>query len=126
MKKVKIHINEHDSFRMYLSEDHFGYYKEVPLELYERYKKVEEEYQAIQSEIRKLNERLPEIDEDELFVDYVKGDKVLRMESKDPIFPKGSFATVKFVNKEDKVVIVELEDGSQFTSHCAYVSKVIE
>lgn len=126
MSKVKLNITEHDTFRLYLEEDHSGYFYEVPQELYEEYKKIEEKYQSVQNKIRTLMKTSSEIDEDRADVSYQEGDKVLRVYSEDPLFPVGAYAKVKAVNNDDKILLLELEDGSQYTAGFFYVSKVIK
>ena len=121
--KVKAHVNEHDSFRLYLDLDHFGYYREIPLELYQEYLETEKKFQEVQQKLRDLLKNQPEIDEDEIEkIPLKKGMKVIRIKSEDPIFPVGATAVVKAINEDEKIALLTLDDGSQYTSSIYNIS----
>jgi DNA-binding XRE family transcriptional regulator len=44
------------------------------------------------------------------------GDKVFRINSTDKIFPNGMRATIMKINKDEKLAVVQLPDGSQYTA----------
>ena len=44
------------------------------------------------------------------------GDKVFRINSTDKIFPNGMKAVIRKINKDEKLAVVKLPDGSQYTA----------